>query len=436
MRKQQSKNPPLLSFLFSHLFFFSILKIEEEEKRTKRTILEPVPLAGGVIQKPFGQVRLNCLELLTMSADLANFKCAKVLAKLTHEFWDAIVEMAFIHKTNNFFLCHFRRLIHLCMIFRRRYLKYLFVERNLLDRFVDFYNNDAPRTTLHAYLLQMLWDMYHHDQREPQPMDNEENKESETHDETDQEDCQSDAGSASSVIINDDGDGDGDANSNSEEVKREDSTDIATDNDENDGDNSKENDQEEDNESETFENNGEFVLKSNLSNESEDQWDIVQFFEHHSKWSNFVQVISHEIETQTNACPQIFSQGGGGGACSSELDALFSQVKSKDFQLFNPRHCLCCIFSVSVWGFLFFPSFFFPSLFFVRLDFFSRNAFVLKHLKTKIFVLFGYFKFVDANESVSFFFFLPFFLNVCLVRLARVICGPKLKSKKPCHLFF
>ncbi|ETO30200.1 hypothetical protein RFI_06921 [Reticulomyxa filosa] len=114
--------------------------------------LEPIPLAGGIIQKPFGQIRLNCLELLTLSADMAQFKCGKVLAYLKPDFWKGILELAFVHKTNNLFLCHFRRLLHLSMIFRRRFLKLLFVTCGMLDSFIDFYNNDLPRSSYYLYV--------------------------------------------------------------------------------------------------------------------------------------------------------------------------------------------------------------------------------------------------------------------------------------------
>eukprot|EP01083_Nonionella_stella_P095147 267058_1 len=74
--------------------------------------------------------------------------------------------MALIHNQNNMYLCHFRRLIHLSMIFRRRFLAHLFVKDQLLERFVQYYNSNTIRTTLHGYVLQMLWDIYNHDQRD------------------------------------------------------------------------------------------------------------------------------------------------------------------------------------------------------------------------------------------------------------------------------
>eukprot|EP00483_Globobulimina_turgida_P005954 UN05964 len=80
----------------------------------------------------FGQFRLNCLELLTVAADFAQFDCGNALAKIPISFFKSLLDLAFIHERNNFFLVHFRRLIHLCMIFRRRILKILFLGENML----------------------------------------------------------------------------------------------------------------------------------------------------------------------------------------------------------------------------------------------------------------------------------------------------------------
>merc|ERR1712228_584326 len=145
-----------------------------------------IRLASGLIPKPFGQTKLNCLELLTVSADFAQFKCGHVLGLLPLKFWSSLLDMALVHNQNNMFLCHFRRLIHLSMIFRRRFLKHLFESDQMLERFVDFYQNKPfPRTTLHGYILQMLWDIYNHDQRDEDEEDeeNENNEENQLSDE-------------------------------------------------------------------------------------------------------------------------------------------------------------------------------------------------------------------------------------------------------------
>ncbi|ETO05323.1 hypothetical protein RFI_32074, partial [Reticulomyxa filosa] len=261
--------------------------------------LEPISLADGVIAKPFGQVRLNCLELLTVSADFAQFKCGKVLGNLKFEFWKAILDLAFTHKSNNLFLCHFRRLVHLSMIFKRRFLKYLFVDCVMLDRFIDFYHNELPRCTLHSYILQMLWDIYHHDQREAESTANETKDKKE---EANDEDNQSDHGS---VVINEDEDEDEDDEENQDEDK-----------------NKKDKDKDEDNKSDTFGQNENFVLKPNFSTEPEDQWSIVKFFDTHPKWTDFSKVLTQQIEIQMSAEQLPFQQGNGEGM--SQLDALLS----------------------------------------------------------------------------------------------------------------
>eukprot|EP00484_Ammonia_sp_Unknown_P016719 CAMPEP_0197042554 /NCGR_PEP_ID=MMETSP1384-20130603/18904_1 /TAXON_ID=29189 /ORGANISM="Ammonia sp." /LENGTH=117 /DNA_ID=CAMNT_0042473681 /DNA_START=1 /DNA_END=350 /DNA_ORIENTATION=+ len=107
---------------------------------TDESHLPQLATAGGVIQKPFGQIRLNCLELLTVGADFAQFECGKALAKIPIGFFQALLDLAFVHQTNNLFLAHFQRLIHLSMIFRRRILKFLFLNENMLTRFIEHYN--------------------------------------------------------------------------------------------------------------------------------------------------------------------------------------------------------------------------------------------------------------------------------------------------------
>merc|ERR1712157_47021 len=195
-----------------------------------------IKLASGLVPKPFGQVKLNCLELLTVSADFAQFKCGHVLGLLSFDFWKELLNLAFVHNANNMYLCHFRRLIHLSMIFRRRFLKYLFLECQLLERFVDFYQNKPhPRTTLHGYILQMLWDIYNHDQRDDDESDNDDQQNNSDDGEEEEE------SNRDSIVIN--------------------STPIV------DNEETKQNDEEEQ------EFGDDVVLKPNFSKEPEDQWD-------------------------------------------------------------------------------------------------------------------------------------------------------------------
>ncbi|ETO24030.1 hypothetical protein RFI_13125 [Reticulomyxa filosa] len=245
-----------------------------------------------MVGKPFGQVRLNCLELLTISADFAQFKCGKVLGNLKFDFWKAILDLAFTHKANNLFLCHFRRLVHLSMIFKRRFLK------NTYNQYVHLLiNTHTPKKkALHSYILQMLWDIYHHDQRETESATNETKDKK---DETNEEDSQSDNGSV--VIYEDEND-----EENQDKDKNKDKN--------------KDKDKDEDNKSDTFGQNENFVLKPNFSTEPEDQWSIAKFFDTHPKWSNFSKVLTQQIEIQMSSEQLPLQQGNG----MSQLDALLS----------------------------------------------------------------------------------------------------------------
>jgi len=125
--------------------------------------LAPMATTHGVIARPFGQIKLNGLELLTVAADFAQFECGQALAKIPISFFKDLLSSAFVHCTNNFFLVHFRRLLHLSMIFRRRILKYLFLEQDMLTRLIEFRNGESTRSDLSAYAVQMLFDYYEHD---------------------------------------------------------------------------------------------------------------------------------------------------------------------------------------------------------------------------------------------------------------------------------
>jgi len=124
---------------------------------------KPMKLTHGPVPTPLGRLKLNALELLTVTIDFHEMQCAVVLKEIPLEFWSKILDAAFCHKFNNMFLCHFRRLVHLAMIFRRRILKYLCAECKMVDRMVTFYDSETRQTELHGYILQMLNDIYCHD---------------------------------------------------------------------------------------------------------------------------------------------------------------------------------------------------------------------------------------------------------------------------------
>jgi len=117
----------------------------------------------GAIPKPLGRLKLNAMELLTVTIDFHEMQCAVVLEAIPMTFWDKIVDLALRHHNNNMFLCHFRRLVHLGMIFRRRILRRLCEHAKLVEKMVDFFESHTQRTELHGYILQMLHDIYQHD---------------------------------------------------------------------------------------------------------------------------------------------------------------------------------------------------------------------------------------------------------------------------------
>eukprot|EP00486_Rosalina_sp_Unknown_P002524 CAMPEP_0201567370 /NCGR_PEP_ID=MMETSP0190_2-20130828/7859_1 /ASSEMBLY_ACC=CAM_ASM_000263 /TAXON_ID=37353 /ORGANISM="Rosalina sp." /LENGTH=1469 /DNA_ID=CAMNT_0047987285 /DNA_START=114 /DNA_END=4523 /DNA_ORIENTATION=- len=255
----------------------------------KNNNLSPIKLASGLVSHPFGQVKLNCLELLTVSADFAQFKCGHVLGLLKLNFWEELLNMAFIHNQNNMYLCHFRRLIHLSMIFRRRFLKHLFVNCQMLERFVDFYENKPhPRTTLHGYILQMLWDIYNHDQRE----DDDDSSDQDEDKDGDEEE-EDDPANRDSVVINSTPRALVDEDEDEDEEDGEDNTD---------NDNEEQKAMEEDSDDEFSD---DVVLKPNFSKEPEDQWDIVSFFNGSDVWKQFIATVSLQMEAQNATETQV-----------------------------------------------------------------------------------------------------------------------------------
>ena len=300
---------------------------------TKERLLEPIALASGIIDKPLGHVRLDAIELLTVSIDFAQFQCAKVLKKVPNQFWCSLLDMAFTHPANNMFLCHFRRLVHLTMIFRRRILKMLFEECKLLERFIEFFQNNETRSALHGYILQMLWDIYNHDDRNENTDEEEEDEDgadaNSENDENNEEEEDEDAKSTSSIFVNEE---EKDKDKENAENKDKDNKDKKEDNKDNKNkdkkdDNKKENkdvnkkddknnktdknnkdktekENQKEKEEENKENNDndsdtgnfadadpEMVSKPNYSREAEDQWDIIKFFDSNEQWKLFQPIL-------------------------------------------------------------------------------------------------------------------------------------------------
>eukprot|EP01084_Bolivina_argentea_P307967 532396_1 len=217
--------------------------------------LYPIKLNSDIIKSPFGLVRMYCLELLAISADFAQMECGKCLGLIKIDFWKYLIDLAFIHCNNNFFLCEFRRLIHLCMMFRRRILKYLFIHCNMMTRFINFYNDKNNfRCELHAYILTILWDIYSNDQTE-----NKQNK------------------YFSSLDI---------WNENENEENEE-------------------------------KNNDENIINEEKNNdilntkEKEDEWDIVSYFNSLDIWTEFYPIILLEMESQNTNDVQLPDMNAG-----------------------------------------------------------------------------------------------------------------------------
>merc|ERR1711902_476058 len=51
--------------------------------------VKSIEFSSRIVTKPLGQIRLNCLELLTVAIDLAEFECGEVLELLSLKFWSA-----------------------------------------------------------------------------------------------------------------------------------------------------------------------------------------------------------------------------------------------------------------------------------------------------------------------------------------------------------
>ena len=172
--------------------------------------------------------------MLTVCADLAELQCGDVLDLLPFEFWAELTNMAFVHSNNNLFLGHFHHLLKLAMLFRRRYLKHLFVNHRLMERFIDYYSKEQSKTALHGYILSILDDMHNHEQKDY-------NKE---------------------------------------------------------------------------------------TNEDEDKWDIVDFFEANDAWNGFADTLSTEIDAQRSESIQTPNLGIGDN--EEELDKLLKDLLNDD----------------------------------------------------------------------------------------------------------
>ena len=111
----------------------------------ENTSLHPIKINHETIHKPFGQIRLACLEMLSITVDIFMMDAAKPLSIMKLSFWEKLFDLAFVHKQNNFFLTHFRKLLHLSMLFRRRIFKHLCLKSDFLSRCLTFYMDSAMK---------------------------------------------------------------------------------------------------------------------------------------------------------------------------------------------------------------------------------------------------------------------------------------------------
>jgi len=157
----------------------------------------------------------------------------------------------------------------------------------MLERFVDFYQNKPhPRVTMHGYVLQMLWDISTHDQRDEDEEDSEEEEADANAEEN------GDGGQRDSVVVNADADalnGDGDGNDENQSMAP-----ILTG-----GDSSDENGDADVDGGDEEEFGDDMVLKPNFSKEPEDQWDIMAFFSGSSVWQAFRATVALQMEAQS-----------------------------------------------------------------------------------------------------------------------------------------
>ncbi|ETO21273.1 hypothetical protein RFI_15930 [Reticulomyxa filosa] len=172
----------------------------------------------------------------------------------------------------------------------------------------------ANGKALHGYVLQMLWDIYHHDQRDSENGSDSENGKDKNNETT-----------------NDDNDDDNDvmirraSSRQSDPIESKDNSNGNADANANANANTKSNDTNDDDKDDESFDEGDFILKPNFSKEAEDQWNITKFFDNHPKWSDFFQVLTHEMEVQTSADTQVPALGAQG---TDDLSALMNNIIS------------------------------------------------------------------------------------------------------------
>eukprot|EP01084_Bolivina_argentea_P092128 165783_1 len=114
------------------------------------------------IRNPLGIFRLKCFELLILYIEISLKRKIKfnglgitninILCK-------GLIDMTFIHINNNLFLVKFRDFINILNKHCVNYLKYMIIECIMVDRFIQYYNNNTIPSALKSFILTILWDL-------------------------------------------------------------------------------------------------------------------------------------------------------------------------------------------------------------------------------------------------------------------------------------
>lgn len=108
---------------------------------------------------PLGLYRLKCFELFMVYVRLA-VKRKIVVYENMNVLCKGLIEMALVHINNNLFLVLFKELIDVLNGDQYiNYLKYMIVECEMMDKFVQFYNANDVASALKSFILKIVGDV-------------------------------------------------------------------------------------------------------------------------------------------------------------------------------------------------------------------------------------------------------------------------------------